>query len=137
MEIKASYGISMGHRLPSYDGICASPHGHNVRFEAVVRAPGFVDFKRVSDVMKEELGHMDHAMVLHDLDPLLAALRFMDKGFRLVALSVEPTTEALATLAFNKLAARGLDVTSVTVYETDRYSATATEGRESVREVRS
>lgn len=128
-----SHTVSMGHRLPSYEGICRSPHGHNIRVEAVLDAPGFTDFKHVADILRHVLEPLDHAMVLHVEDPLLAVLR--DMGFRTVALSVEPTTEAVADHVFNQLAARRCAVRRVTVHETERYSATSRSGSDAVRRV--
>ncbi len=117
--------ISMGHRLPSYQGVCASPHGHNVRFEVEIDTRGgFIDFKRIDSALAAVLADLDHAMVLHESDPLLELLRGF--GFRTVALSVEPTTEALAQLVFNEMQG-SFTVVAVTVYETAKYSAFTTQ----------
>lgn len=123
-QITVSRTISMGHRLPSYRGICASPHGHNVRVEVTLYAgERFLDFKEASDYLGHVLADFDHAMVLAGTDPLLEGLRAF--AFRTVALSVEPTTEALAQFVYNDMAA-SYTVLAVTVHETDKYSATVT-----------
>lgn len=123
MTITVEHTISMGHRLPSYDGICASPHGHNVRVSATILAPSFIDFKAVKDALRTVLDDFDHAMVLAHNDPLLDTLKAMH--FRTVALSAEPTTENIAQIVFNELAQR-YRLVSVTVYETAQYAATCT-----------
>lgn len=123
MIITVSHVISMGHRLPSYKGICSSPHGHNVRVEVVIDSHNkFLDFKKVSDSLKFVLEPLDHAMVLHTEDPLLPILR--DMNFRTYAITVEPTTEAIAWEIFSKMDPRFWELMSVTVHETDKYSAT-------------
>ena len=125
-SVSVSAVVSLGHRLPDYDGICSSPHGHNARFVATVRSDVFLDFKRLSDALWKVVEPMDHAMVLRASDPLLELLRGL--GFRTVALSVSPTTEALASYVFGALVESGIgcEVVDVVVHETDRYSARAT-----------
>lgn len=139
MEITVEHTISMGHRLPSYKGICSSPHGHNVRVEVVLTVIDFCDFKEVSDSLRGILEPLDHAMVLHHEDRLYVYL--FQLGFRVVALSVEPTTENIAQYVFNKMQEmypRGefcSRVSRVIVHETDKYSATATYQNALVRRV--
>lgn len=136
MQITVQHTISLGHRLPSYKGICSSPHGHNARVVATVdvKEDSFLDFKRLSDRLWTVLEPMDHAMVLHDKDtPLIAVLEKYD--FRHVLLDVEPTTEALATYIFSELRQHGYLILSVVVHETEKYSATCTEFSNRVRRV--
>lgn len=114
--------ISMGHRLPSYNGVCSSLHGHNVRIEVTLRVSNeFVDFKAVDTYLAELTDSLDHSMVLYDGDPWLGVLRELPT--RIVTLNVEPTTEALAKLVSNWMNNHVL-VDHVTVHETDKYSAT-------------
>lgn len=134
MEITVQRIISMGHRLPSYKGICSSPHGHNIRVTAVLETNQFVDFKTVSDDLGKILEPLDHAMVLLSDDPVAKFLA--EQGFRVFGLSVEPTTENVATLIFNVMV--GLyqtELLSITVHETDKYSATARMPRPSIHRV--
>lgn len=122
--ITVQHTISMGHRLPSYDGICSSPHGHNVRVEVEIRvAPDtFTDFKEVQDILRKILEPMDHAMVLHKADPLLPTLQ--SAGFRTVTFSTEPTTEQITQHVFWRVQEHYPSITRCTVHETDKYSAT-------------
>lgn len=126
--IKVSHTISMGHRLPSYKGICSSPHGHNVKVEVCIRTTKFFDFKVVKDLLVEVIQPMDHAMVLHNEDPIREM--FIEMEFRHVLLNVEPTTENIAQVIFNILYKRlrqdaSVSLDCVTVHETDKYTATA------------
>lgn len=121
--------ISMGHRLPNYDGRCSSPHGHNMRVEVEVESREFfLDFKHVSEELHKILDPMDHAMILSHEDELAGVLRSM--GFRVVTLDFDPTTEEVARYILNRMAGVfsydiGVGhVTRVTVHETAKYSAT-------------
>lgn len=136
--ITASHTISMGHRLPSYDGICSSPHGHNVKVTVDVQVAKFFDFKVLKDHLMSIIESMDHAMVLYEHDPFVRVVR--EFNFRYVTLNVEPSTEHLAQLIFNEMCSRLMHhgevaVACVTVYETDKYSASVTVRNEKVRRV--
>ena len=123
MTITVQRTISMGHRLPSYPGICSSPHGHNVVVEVEVYADDFLDFKEVDQVLLSIIQDFDHAMVLWDNDPLGEYL--LGAGFRVVLLSHEPTTENIASYIFEQMLRSYSQLVCVTVHETAKYSATA------------
>jgi len=129
----------MGHRLHTYNGVCSSLHGHNVRIEVVLRTDTFVDFKVIDSALRDVTDILDHAMVLHSEDPLLPVLVDYNKSIlaspkrpspdmllRLVVLNVEPTTEAIAQLVFNRMHDNTFvrDIVEVVVHETDKYRAT-------------
>lgn len=133
MHITVVRTISTGHRLPSYDGICNSLHGHNISVEVHVTTKEFLDFKDVSRRLEEVLEPLDHAMVLHDKDPVVPALRLVLPTQRLVLLNVEPTTEHLATYVYQQMRDLMYDVLSVTVKETDKYSASCSGEEPAVR----
>jgi 6-pyruvoyl-tetrahydropterin synthase len=126
LQITVSRTISMGHRLPSYDGICASPHGHNVKVELTIHPHRkFLDFKYVDKVLQSVLEPLDHAMVLQADDVLYEFC--VQNSWRCLALPFEPTTEALAQWLFRVAHAALLpegEVLELTVHETDKYSAT-------------
>lgn len=123
MIISVKHIISMGHRLPSYKGICSSPHGHNVTVGINIDTEVFLDFKKVKDDLIQMLTPYDHAMVLHSEDPLVETLRQF--GFRLVVLSQEPTTENIAQVLFNSLKPLYYGLRVVAVEETAQYAAIA------------
>ncbi len=124
--ITVRHTISMGHRLPEYEGICSSPHGHNVTFELEIETSEyFLDFKEVGRDMKAWLEPLDHAMVLQHSDPLFTTL--LDAGFRVFSFLESPTTEKIAEWFFDKMR-QTYNVVRVTVHETDKYSGTLTPG---------
>lgn len=128
MLVTASRVISMGHRLPSYPGICSSMHGHNVRVEVSIRVKEFLDFKEVDTWLKAILDPLDHAMVMYEHDPFVPQLKKWPQ--RLVLLNVEPTTENIAQLIMNEIAIPCREAHStieqVVVHETDKYRAVCT-----------
>lgn len=137
MQISVEHTISMGHRLPGYEGICASPHGHNVKVVVyVVCHEGFTDFKTLSLHLKTILADFDHAMVLFDDDPLVPILRGFN--FRLVTLNTPPTTEAIAQYIYNEFSRHDcakFTTWAVDVHETDKYIASCTEFSKQVERV--
>lgn len=136
--ITVEHTISMGHRLPSYDGICASPHGHNVRVVAEFYVPAlrFLDFKEAAKCLETLLQDLDHAMVLHEEDK--AMVEFCEAhNFRYITLNVEPTTENIATWIFAELYKLDqLRVREVVVHETAKYSARCATPSEVVQRIR-
>ena len=128
----------MGHRLPTYAGICRSPHGHNMTITVKVTVKTFTDFKEVDAELASIVESFDHTMILQDSDPLVAVL--VPMGFRVVTLNVEPTTENIATLIFNELHAKLADrkftaLYSVQVQETAKYGARVNEGNWRIKRV--
>ena len=123
--IKTSRTISMGHRLPSYKGICSNPHGHNIKVEVTVNSKNgsFLDFKTVDNFLAILLGQMDHAMVLWIDDPLAKVLKEM--GFDVYFTREEPTTEHIAKVIYDHMCIQSAEwvVYQVEVFETDKYSA--------------
>jgi 6-pyruvoyl-tetrahydropterin synthase len=125
MTVTVQRTISMGHRLPSYKGICSAPHGHNVKVNVSARVKeGFLDFKDIDGWLAQILKPLDHAMVLYVNDPFVKLLSELPES-RTVLLSVEPTTEAIAQLIMNEMSTYCY-VESVTVHETDKYCAECT-----------
>lgn len=90
----------------------------------------FLDFKDVDARLAQIVEPFDHAMLLEDNDPLVGVLKGF--GFRVVMFTYEPTTEAIARRVFQRMQfcldkPASWVVKRVTVFETDKYSATVTE----------
>ena len=125
MMVATSRTASIGHRLPNYDGICSSLHGHNAKFEVCIEVVSFIDFKQIDARLGKLTEILDHAMILNYEDPFRKVLQSHDlPKVRVVSLNVDPTTEALAQLGFNWMHEVYPRTQSFTVYETDKYSAT-------------
>src|SRR5437899_4741704 len=124
-EIRFCYG----HRLLNYDGKCRHLHGHNGRAVITVAAPkldplGMVlDFSRIKQVVQAWIDEsLDHRMLLHRDDPVLAYLR--QQGEPVFVMDVNPTAENIARTIFDHTLAQGLPVVEVVLWETDDSFAT-------------
>jgi len=66
-QIEVDFSFAAAHRLPRYSGKCFNLHGHNYRFQVVLRGDPdpysgiFVDFSDVENSVKEHvLDRVDH-----------------------------------------------------------------------------
>jgi len=122
-EITVEETFSSGHALRGYRGKCENPHGHNYRVRVVLRGSRLnsigllYDFKDLKSVLRAETEKIDH-QYLNDLEP-----------FR----EVNPSAENMARYLFDRVRegirgnAQGVEVTSVTVFETDTTAAVYSE----------
>ncbi|MEE2790495.1 MAG: 6-carboxytetrahydropterin synthase [Acidobacteriota bacterium] len=118
-----------GHRLLDYQGICKHPHGHNAVVEVEVRSialdeRGMVcDFADVRRVVKTWVDReLDHKMILRRDDPLVEALQRLGEPVCLV--DSNPTAEHIARIIYDYVAASGLPIVRVTLWETPTSHAT-------------
>jgi 6-pyruvoyltetrahydropterin/6-carboxytetrahydropterin synthase len=112
-----------GHRLLNYAGKCRHFHGHNGKVEVQLSAEalddrGMVyDFGEIKEVLQTWVDQtLDHRMLLHENDPLRAALE--KAGEPVYILKDNPTAENIARLIYETAQAKGLPVTAVTLWET-------------------
>jgi 6-pyruvoyltetrahydropterin/6-carboxytetrahydropterin synthase len=124
-EIRFCYG----HRLLNYDGKCRHLHGHNGRAVITLESAQLdglgmvVDFSRIKRVVSTWINdNMDHRMILHKNDPLLAYLR--QQGEPVFVLEVNPTAENIARAIYDHTRAHGFPVVEVCLWETDDSYAT-------------
>jgi len=113
-----------GHRLLRYQGKCAHLHGHNGRIEIELSSGSLdnqsmvADFGDISRIVRGWIEqNLDHRMLLHKDDPLVAVLRRHDEPVFLV--DGDPTAESIARLIYDFAASQGLKVTQVRLWETD------------------
>ncbi len=121
-----------GHRLMGHQGKCRHLHGHSVKASITVTAAalndqGMVcDFADISAVAHDYIdAELDHNLLLHREDPLVPALE--RGGERFLLLDEHPTAEYLAQLIYRRVKAQGLNVQSVTLWETTSACATYSE----------
>lgn len=125
--------IACGHRVYGHESKCAHVHGHNYLFKFVCEAPSLDKVGRVIDfsVIKSHLcawleENWDHRMLLWERDPLAEAMRLLDET--VVLLPFNPTAENIGQFVLEvvgpmQLAGTGVTLTSVTVGETRKCSA--------------
>lgn len=113
-----------GHRLLNYDGKCRHLHGHNGRAVITLAAEGLDELGMVLDfsALKRVVGGwidetLDHRMLLHRDDPVLAYLQA--QGEPLYVLDVNPTAENIAKLIYDYTASQGFPVVEVKLWETE------------------
>ncbi|MDE3181241.1 MAG: 6-carboxytetrahydropterin synthase QueD, partial [Acidobacteriota bacterium] len=112
------YSFSAGHALRNYKGKCENVHGHNYRVRVTVEgdrlngAGLLMDFADLKSDLRALADRFDH-QYLNDMEPF-------DE--------VNPSAENLARYLGDGLAprigGRGVRLQAVTVWETDRSSAT-------------
>lgn len=124
-EIQFCYG----HRLMDYSGKCRHPHGHNGRVEVELSTRrldkrGMVmDFEEIKQRLQTWIDErLDHQMLLRKDDPLAAVLK--KRGEPLYLFEDNPTAETIAREIFRIARKKGLPVTRVTLWETDKSFAT-------------
>jgi 6-pyruvoyltetrahydropterin/6-carboxytetrahydropterin synthase len=124
-----------GHRLLDYDGKCRWLHGHNGRAVITLAGPALdrlgmvVDFSRLKRVVGGWIDEtLDHKMLLHRDDPILAYLRA--QGEPVYVLDVNPTAENIARLIFEQTASQGFPVVEVKLWETETCYACYTAPRQ-------
>jgi len=118
-----------GHRLLNYDGKCRHLHGHNGKAVIVIEGDRLDERGMVMDFsdVKRTVGGwidatLDHTMLLHKDDPVLADLR--RRGERVHVLDVNPTAENIARLIYDYAVGQGLPVVEVRLWETESSYAT-------------
>lgn len=121
-----------GHRLMGHGGKCRHLHGHSVKAAITVAAPGLndqgmvCDFADISAIAHRYIdAELDHNLLLHRDDPLVPALE--RGGERFLLLDEHPTAEFLAQMIYRHIAAQGMNVQSVALWETTSACATYSE----------
>ena len=127
MRLVVEETFSAAHRLLGYDGPCGKLHGHNwrVRVEIEGRPDNIqymvVDFTEIKRIIRE----LDHKVLLCEDDKMCLILAV--NGHDVVKLPHNPTCECLAEYIARRIIeiyGQRLSYISVTVWETDKQSAT-------------
>jgi len=117
-ELMIETGFASAHQLRGYKGKCENIHGHNWRVQTYVTAEYLndidiaIDFHELKRITNELIGVLDHTC-LNDIFP------FTEKN---------PSSENIAKWIFDslkkKLAGFAVNVSAVTVWESETASAT-------------
>lgn len=112
-----------GHRLMQHTGKCRHLHGHSVKASIAIQQQqlnydGMVcDFADIKDSVEHYIEQqLDHNLLLHKDDPIIPALIANQERF--LALNEHPTAEVLSKMIYDYLIQAGLNVASVTLWET-------------------
>lgn len=127
--LKTSADFDSAHFLLGYEGKCANIHGHRWTVEVKINGEELqqagtkrdmlIDFGDLKKAVRDLADSFDHALIYeaNSLKPsTLAALN--DENFHLIEVPFRPTAESFAKHFYELLTSQGLEIFSVTVYET-------------------
>jgi 6-pyruvoyltetrahydropterin/6-carboxytetrahydropterin synthase len=132
--VTKTVSFDAAHLLTGHGGQCKNLHGHTYKVvvELGGNTPGqpddmVMDFKELKAVLQEEIvSSCDHAFLYDTTSEVEVdiATTLKKHGLRTYALHYRSTSENLARHFFEKIAARGLPVTAVSISETPESCAT-------------
>lgn len=117
-KITVELSFSAAHNLVDYHGDCENIHGHNWRvlvtasFKELPPDGMAVDFRVLKAASQKVIAVLDHKHI-NNID-----------YFK----NTNPTSENIARYIFDCIKKEIINVDKVTVFETDKYSVTYTEG---------
>ncbi len=128
-KLKTKAEFDSAHFLSGYNGKCANIHGHRWCIEAEISGSTLqkegekrgmiIDFGDFKKAVRAIADSFDHTLI-YESDSLrpetVNALK--SEGFSLTEVPFRPTAENFAEHFFGLLRDKGLNITSVTVYET-------------------
>ncbi|MBR3760893.1 MAG: 6-carboxytetrahydropterin synthase QueD [Ruminococcus sp.] len=127
LRVKAAFDSA--HFLSGYNGKCANIHGHRWTVEVEIKGEELqqtgekigmlIDFGDLKKAVKELADSFDHALIYESRslrESTLTALA--EENFRLIEVPFRPTAENFAKYFYGLLSGQGLEISSVTVYET-------------------
>ncbi len=127
--LKTESSFDASHFLTDYHGKCENLHGHRWRVVARLEVRELqsegtckdmvVDFGDFKAALRELTEQLDHRFLVEAGSLAPDTLACLDReGFKLLEMPFRTTAENLAKWFFDQLAARGLPVAQVDVYET-------------------
>lgn len=127
--LKTSASFDSAHFLHGYNGKCANIHGHRWTVEVKIKGEELqntgekrgmlIDFGDLKKAVKKLADDFDHAFIYEEnsLKPeTVQALK--NENFNLIEVPFRPTAENFARHFYEILSDKGLEINSVTVYET-------------------
>jgi len=114
-EVKIESHFSAAHHLLNYNGECEHQHGHNWKVEVFAKGENLdksgilIDFKILKKEVAEVLNLLDHKDLNSDVE-----------YFK----NTSPSSEMIAKFIYKQLKEKFYTITKVSVWETDRASAT-------------
>lgn len=136
--LKSEHGFDSAHFLANYEGKCRNIHGHRWRVVIEVKSLTLqtdkqldgmvVDFSQLKESIKKEVDFFDHALIIEKNSLKNATFEALkEEGFRIIELDFRPTAEGFSKYFYDRMAERGYQVKSATVFETP-YNVASYEG---------
>jgi 6-pyruvoyltetrahydropterin/6-carboxytetrahydropterin synthase len=127
--LKSEQSFEAAHILAGYEGKCRNIHGHRWRVIIEVKSLTLqtkkqlkgmiVDFAQLKEDIKEEVDFLDHALIIERNTLKISTYEALkEEGFRIIELDFRPTAERLSKYFYDRLASKGYQVKSATIYET-------------------
>jgi len=127
--LKTQSDFDGAHFLTDYYGKCENLHGHRWHVEAYLRQESLgtegtqrdmvVDFGVFKACLRRLTGELDHTFLVEEGSLKPATIEALEgEGFTLTILPFRTTAENLARYLYRRLAAEGMPVSQVDVYET-------------------
>jgi 6-pyruvoyltetrahydropterin/6-carboxytetrahydropterin synthase len=118
------------HRNAEVGGKCASLHGHRYGLSVTVSQPRTGSVTILFEHLEKEIlsvaGELDHSLLLYSEDPAKDDLQRSGACQKVYLVPFETSCENMAEHIAERLYFLGLNVTSLTLRETDTSSATVT-----------
>lgn len=127
--LKTSASFDSAHFLAGYNGKCANIHGHRWTVEVKVKGENLqesgekrgmlIDFGDLKKTVQKLADDFDHALIYEENSLKPETVQALNsENFRLIEVSFRPTAENFARHFYEILLSQGLEISSVTVYET-------------------
>ncbi len=123
--LKTESSFDASHFLTDYHGKCENLHGHRWRVVAYLEVERLqtegmvVDFGDFKGAVRALTDKLDHHFIIEEGSLAPDTLACLEReGFALFTVPFRTTAENLAKWFFDELAAQGLPVSQVDVYET-------------------
>lgn len=126
-KIRSETEFDMAHYLDGYQGKCANIHGHRYRLVATFSSSNLhsdgqlrdmvEDFTVIKKALKEIGESFDHKLVIEDNEEGKRVSRELSQ-YAVVLVPYRPTAERMAQDIYRRLAAQGLPVSEVELFET-------------------
>lgn len=109
--IEIRHNVESAHRFyaATSSSKCRNIHGHSWLITLTLAAPQLdnqgmvVEFGQIKRVWRDWLDtHVDHGIMLHSGDPMIAAIQSVEPDVRIFTLPQDPTTENVAKFLFHQ-----------------------------------
>lgn len=127
LTVVKHYRFHAAHRNRELRNKCSNIHGHTYHLTCTfaVAEPNpttgvTIEFAELDSRAEIVFSRYDHAMIIHEEDPLLEHLRSFEEDLRLVVLKCPTSAENLAREIHCELLALGLPLVGIQLYETPR-----------------
>lgn len=127
--LKTSASFDSAHFLHGYNGKCANIHGHRWTVEVKIKSEELqntgekrgmlIDFGDLKKAVKKLADDFDHAFIYEENSLKPETVRALkNENFNIIEVPFRPTAENFARHFYEILSDKGLEISSVAVYET-------------------